>query len=52
METPMLQGEAIGDLKDNIMETQHLDVEQNRKKWLEQGCKFDPKRNLWVGPNY
>lgn len=31
MEAPMLLGEAIGGLKDNIMEAQHLALEQNRK---------------------
>lgn len=33
------------------MGAQHLAIQQKRKKWLEQGCKFDLKRKLWVGPN-
>lgn len=45
MEAPELPAEAIGELKDNIMEAQHLDLRQNRKQWLEQGCKPDPKRH-------
>lgn len=38
MEAPMLLAEAIGFLKNNMVEVQYLAVEQNRKKWLEQGC--------------
>lgn len=33
MEIPMLLAEVTGDLKDNIMEAQHLAIPQNRKKW-------------------
>lgn len=48
METPRLRTDAIGDLKDKIMEAHHLALRQKKFcfKWLEQGCKFDPQRNL------
>lgn len=51
LEAPVLPTEATGHLKDNIMGAQHLAVQQNRKRLLEQSCKSDPRRKLWVGPN-
>ena len=38
-------------LKNESMEALHLATRQEKRKWTEQGCTFQGKKNLWSGPS-
>lgn len=44
METSLPPAEVIGDIKHEIMESQHLAAQSNKNKWLGKGCTLVLKK--------